>query len=76
LIEVNEGSPILHEVLAYMHERDFVALDLLELHRCPVDRALLQVDILFATETPNCGRTRPFDEPFRDRLGELMGANL
>src|SRR4029077_16524171 len=47
LIEVNEGCPILHEVLSYMQDRGFVAFDILELHRRPLDRALCQVDIFF-----------------------------
>jgi FkbM family methyltransferase len=47
LIEVNEGCPILHEVLSYMRDRDFVAYDILELHRRPLDRALFQVDVFF-----------------------------
>jgi FkbM family methyltransferase len=47
LIEVNEGSPILHEVLSYMNDRGFVAFDILEMHRRPLDRALCQIDVLF-----------------------------
>ena len=47
LIEVNDGSPILHEVVRYMHDRGFVAFDVLEMHRRWLDRALCQIDILF-----------------------------
>ena len=47
LIEVNEGCPLLHEVVAYMHAHGFVAYDILETHRRRVDGALLQVDLLF-----------------------------
>ena len=50
LIEVNEGSPILHEVVRYMHDKGFVAFDVLEMHRRPLDRALCQIDILFCRE--------------------------
>ena len=50
LIQVNEGCPVLHEVLSFMHERDFVAYEILELHRRPLDRALLQVDVFFCRE--------------------------
>jgi FkbM family methyltransferase len=50
LIDVNEGSPILHDVLAYMHDRGFVAFDILEMHRRPLDRALCQIDVLFCRE--------------------------
>jgi hypothetical protein len=44
---VNEGSPILHEVLSYMHDRYFVTFDIQEMHRMPFDRALCQIDVLF-----------------------------
>ena len=47
LIEVNEGCPLLHEVVAYMHERGFVVFDILETHRRRADATLLQVDLLF-----------------------------
>ena len=47
LIEINEGCPLLHEVVAYMHERGFVAFDILETHRRRADAALLQIDFLF-----------------------------
>ena len=50
LLEVNEGSPILHEVVRYMHDRGFVAFDVLEMHRRWLDRALCQIDILFCRE--------------------------
>ena len=50
LIDVNEGSPILHEVVRYMHDRGFVAFDILEMHRRPLDHALCQIDILFCRE--------------------------
>ena len=50
LIEVNEGSPILHDVLTYMHERGFVAFDIIEMHRRPLDRALCQIDVLFCRQ--------------------------
>ncbi len=47
LIEINEGCPLLHEVVAYMYERGFVAFDILETHRRRADAALLQIDFLF-----------------------------
>jgi len=50
LIEVNEGGPILHEVLSSMNTRGFAAFDLLEMHRRPLDQALCQVDILFCRQ--------------------------
>jgi FkbM family methyltransferase len=50
VIEINEGAPLLHDVVAFMKERGFVAYDILEIHRRPLDRALNQVDILFIRE--------------------------
>jgi FkbM family methyltransferase len=47
LIEVNEGCPILHEVLSHMFDRGFVTYDILEMHRRPIDQALCQIDVLF-----------------------------
>lgn len=50
LIEVNEGAPLLHEVVAFMKARGFLAYDILEIHRRPLDGALNQVDIVFVRE--------------------------
>lgn len=47
LIEINMGCPILHEVIDHMHKAGFVAYDILEMHRRPLDRALCQIDIFF-----------------------------
>ena len=50
VIEINEGAPLLHDVVAFMRERDFVACDLLEIHRRPLDRALSQIDLMFVRQ--------------------------
>lgn len=50
LIEINEGAPLLHDVIAFMKARSFVAYDVLEIHRRPLDQACNQLDILFVTE--------------------------
>jgi FkbM family methyltransferase len=50
IIEINEGAPLLHEVLAHMKSIGFVTYDLLEIHRRPLDQALNQIDILFIRE--------------------------
>jgi hypothetical protein len=60
LIEVNEGSPVLHEIISYMQRRNFVALDVLELHRRPTDRALLQMDILFCRDDSRLREDKEF----------------
>jgi FkbM family methyltransferase len=49
-IEINKGAPLLHEVVAYMKAHGFVAYDILEIHRRPLDKALNQVDIVFVSE--------------------------
>lgn len=50
IIEINEGAPLLHEVLAHMKSIGFVTFDILEIHRRPLDKALNQIDILFVRE--------------------------
>ena len=50
IIEINKGAPLLHEVVAFMKDRGFIAYDILEIHRRPLDGALNQVDIIFITE--------------------------
>ena len=47
IIEINVGAPLLHAVTAFMADQGFVAYDILEIHRRPLDRALNQVDIVF-----------------------------
>jgi FkbM family methyltransferase len=50
IIEINEGAPLLHEVVAFMKTHGFVAYDILEIHRRPLDKALNQLDIVFVSE--------------------------
>jgi len=50
LIEINEGAPLLDEALGFMRAAGFVAYDLLEIHRRPLDGAMNQVDVLFVQE--------------------------
>lgn len=49
-IEINVGAPLLHDVVAFMKTYGFVAYDILEIHRRPLDNALNQVDIVFIRE--------------------------
>lgn len=51
LLEINNGCPLLDESLAFMRERGFVAYDILELHRRPLDNAMNQLDVLFVPES-------------------------
>ncbi len=47
LIELYKGNPLLHEVIAFMHERGFLCYDIPTLMRRPKDRTLWQVDMIF-----------------------------
>jgi FkbM family methyltransferase len=50
IIEINEGAPLIADVMAFMKSIGFVTCEILEIHRRPLDRALNQVDILFVRE--------------------------
>jgi FkbM family methyltransferase len=50
IIEINEGAPLLHDVLVFMKGLGFVTYDFLEIHRRPLDQTLNQVDIIFVRE--------------------------
>jgi FkbM family methyltransferase len=50
LIEINEGAPLLDQALSFMRAAGFVAYDILELHRRPLDGAMNQIDVLFVGE--------------------------
>jgi FkbM family methyltransferase len=50
IIGINEGAPLLDEVIPFMKQRGFVAYDIFEIHRRPLDGALNQVDIIFVRE--------------------------
>jgi FkbM family methyltransferase len=49
-IEINEGAPLLHDVVPFMKAAGFVVYDILEIHRRPLDKALNQVDMIFVRE--------------------------
>ncbi len=53
VIEINKGAPLLHEVIAFLKARGFVAYELLEIHRRPLDKALNQLDMIFIREESN-----------------------
>ena len=50
LIEINEGAPLIHDVLPFMKERGFVSYEIVEIHRRQLDRAMNQIDVLFLRE--------------------------
>ncbi|HLW70714.1 MAG TPA: FkbM family methyltransferase [Candidatus Binataceae bacterium] len=50
IIEINVGAPLLHDVVAFMKSLGFIAYDILEIHRRPLDQALNQIDLIFVRE--------------------------
>jgi FkbM family methyltransferase len=50
IIEINEGAPLLHDVIPYMKSLGFITYDILEIHRRPLDWALSQIDLIFIRE--------------------------
>jgi FkbM family methyltransferase len=50
IIEINEGAPLLAEVTSFMKSIGFIACEILEIHRRPLDLALNQIDIVFVRE--------------------------
>lgn len=47
LIAINEGAPLLSDVVAFMKSKGFEVCDVVEVHRRPLDRATNQLDFLF-----------------------------
>lgn len=47
LIEINNGAPLLPDVINFMQENEFVTYEIVEIHRRILDRAMNQIDILF-----------------------------
>ena len=51
LLDIHKNVPLMHEVVNFMHDRDFVVYDICSLAaRRPLDRALWQTDLLFVKE--------------------------
>jgi FkbM family methyltransferase len=47
LIDIHTEIKLLHEVINYLSCKGFVAYDLTEIHRRPLDSALYQIDLIF-----------------------------
>jgi hypothetical protein len=47
LLPLVDGSPLLHQVIAYLYSRGFLLFDVDELIRAPSDGAVWQIDALF-----------------------------
>ncbi len=53
LLDLHEGVPLMHEMVAWLNERGFVAYDICGLTRRPLDAALWQADMIFVrTDDP------------------------
>ena len=50
LLRINEGAPLLHELIAFLSERGFLPYDICSLMRRPEDKVLAQTDIIFVRE--------------------------
>jgi FkbM family methyltransferase len=61
IIEINEGAPLLHDVTTFMTERGFVVIDVLEIHRRPLDRATSQIDLVFVRTDSELLADRRYD---------------
>jgi hypothetical protein len=47
LLDLHENVPLLHEIVAWLAERGFVAYDICGTTRRPLDDALWQTDMIF-----------------------------
>jgi FkbM family methyltransferase len=61
LLRINEGAPLLRDVLNFMGERGFRAYDICSFIRRPLDNALWQTDIIFVSETSRLLASRSFN---------------
>jgi FkbM family methyltransferase len=60
LLEYNQGAPLMHEVIAYLAERDFLPYDICGgLRRCS-DGALFQTDMIFVRRDSEIRAKRKF----------------
>lgn len=61
LIEINRGAPLIHEVFSFMERVGFLAYDIFEMHRRPLDGALSQVDVLFVRKDSHLRQNSSFE---------------
>ena len=60
LLEYNKGSPLMHEVVAWLADRDFLPYDICGGLRRSSDRALFQTDIIFVRRDSSLRAKRKF----------------
>lgn len=65
LLPYNKGAPLMHEVIAYLAERDFLPYDICGSLRRTSDRALFQTDMIFVRSSSALRAKRKFwdEEP-------------
>ena len=61
LIDINEGAPVMHEVIDFLAKRGWIAYDIIEFHRRPLDQALWQIDFIFVPATSVLRAVKRFD---------------
>jgi FkbM family methyltransferase len=61
LLEINEGAPLLAEVVAFMDERSYQMYDICSFMRRPYDDALWQIDALFAHSSSKLVSSKRWD---------------
>src|SRR4051794_16909565 len=68
LLPYNKGAPLMHEVIAYLAERDFLPYDICGGLRRSSDSALFQTDMIFVRRDSELRQQRKFwdDEPLAD----------
>jgi FkbM family methyltransferase len=72
LFQFMRGAPELHTVLAFMHERGFVAYDIILGWNRPLDQALGQVDIVFVQEHGPFRQSHAYATP--EQIRQIFGA--
>lgn len=60
LLEYNKGSPLMHEVIAWLAERDFLPYDICGGLRRSSDKALFQTDLIFVRRNSALRAKRKF----------------
>lgn len=60
LLEYNKGQPLMHEVIAYLAERDFLPFDICGGLRRSSDAALFQTDMIFVRKDSKLRTKRKF----------------
>jgi FkbM family methyltransferase len=59
LHKYNKDSPMIEEIVAYLHKYNFVMIDIVELHR--IHGTLVQVDVLFAHSSTGMRKEHFYD---------------